>query len=143
MRDLQFLSVGEGEGGKRQPDQQFDHRNTTKKTQVRSRNELCAFSRCTVTERRSELSSLWPNSSSEEEKRVHFPLNPFEMLVDRWRGADHTAGGNALISHQPHTSCLEEETCTLSVCVWQASDVFKTGGAAMKESEKAPNVRFS
>lgn len=117
------------------------HRNTTKKTQLRSRNELWAFSRCRVTQQRSELSSLWSNSSAKGEKRVHFPLNPFDTRVDRWRGADHTAGGNTLISHQPHTSCLEEETCTVSVCARPTSDVLKTGGAAMTR-KKAPKVRF-
>lgn len=79
--------------------------------------------------------------SAKGEKRVHFPLNPFDTLVDRWRGADHTAGGNTLISHQPHTSCLEEETCAVSECAWPTSDVFKTGGAAMP-CKKAPNVCF-
>lgn len=81
--------------------------------------------------------------SKKGEKRVQFspPPNPFDTLVDRWRGADHTAGGNTLISHQPHTSCLQEETCAVSVCActWPASDVLQTGGAV----RTAPNVRFS
>lgn len=51
-----------------------------------------------ITHKRSVLSSLQSASSVQKKKeKGSFFLNPSDTLADRWRGADHTAGGNTLV----------------------------------------------
>lgn len=84
-----------------------------------------------IIQQRSELSSLQPASSVQKKKdqKTPFFLNPSDTLADRWRGADHTAGGNTLVLTSAYIPAQRKEQGSHRPCPYALllCDVFKTG----------------